>query len=149
MKKDGKWQFSARSRRRRRVMGTELSPSDDLEIEQLYARYAHAADTRNAAAWAGCFTRDGVFDAFGTQQKGREQLTAMMQAPARGAAGRHWISNLVLEPTDYGATGTAYFSFLAVANQPVNMPTTGMYNDELEHTAEGWRFRKRLFTPDR
>ena len=130
-------------------MSAVLSPADNLDIQQLYARYAHAADTRNAEAWAGCFSQDGVFDAFGNQVQGREKLTAMMQEPARGAAGRHWISNLVVEPTPYGASGTAYFSFLAVANQPVGMPLTGMYNDELERTPEGWRFRKRLFTPDR
>ena len=52
--------------------GGRLTADDYVEIQQLYAQYAHALDLGDAQAWADTFTSDGVF----SDAKGREELVA-------------------------------------------------------------------------
>lgn len=125
-----------------------LTAEDRLAIEQLYARYANAADAGDAEGWADCFEADGSFVSFGRTQRGREELMAVVEGSRRRPPGRHWISNLVVEPAEYGATATAYLAWLHITKLPVTMPTTGIYRDELVRGPEGWRFRRREFVDD-
>jgi SnoaL-like domain len=125
-----------------------LSAHDRLDIEQLYARYAHAADGGDGEAWADCFTPDGVFLSFGVRRQGRDELVQVIAGTERRPAGRHWVNNLVVEPADFGATGRAYLTWLQITKSPVAMPTTGIYHDELIRAPEGWRFRSRDFVSD-
>ena len=125
-----------------------LTAEDRLAIEALYARYAHAADTSDAAAWADCYTPDGQFQSFDRTHSGREALMGVIEASRRRPPGRHWISNLVVEPSEFGATGTAYLAWLHITKSPITMPTTGIYRDELVRVPDGWRFRLRTFIAD-
>jgi uncharacterized protein (TIGR02246 family) len=125
-----------------------LTAEDRVAIEQLCARYANAADTGDAAAWADCFTVDGRFVSFGRTHAGREALMAVTEGSRNRPPGRHWIANLVVEATDYGASATAYLAWLHITKSPVTMPTTGIYRDELVRTPAGWRFRLREFVDD-
>ncbi len=125
-----------------------LAAEDRVAIEQLYARYAHAADRGDAEAWAGCFTPDGVFNSFGVRHAGHTALVAVIEGSRKRPPGRHWVNNLVVEETDFGARGTAYLAWLHITKSPVSMPTTGIYEDELVRTPEGWRFRSRTFVVD-
>jgi hypothetical protein len=125
-----------------------LPAAAHLAIEQLYARYNHAVDRGDGVAWAACFTPDGVFTSFGRVYEGRAAIVALAESTRGRPPGRHWLSNLVLEPADFGARGTAYLAWLHITKSPVTMPTTGIYDDEIVPTPEGWLFRSRTFVSD-
>jgi uncharacterized protein (TIGR02246 family) len=123
-----------------------LSTDDRLEIQDLYARYNHAADHGPGEAFAGSFTADGVFAVQGRDPvSGRDALLAMGNGLAtRAGTMRHWINNLVLEPTAGGAKGIAYLTMYETGGgKPSAMTRTGEYHDELVKGADGWRFSKR------
>lgn len=125
-----------------------LAAADHLAIEQLYARYSHAVDRGDGEAWAACSTPDGVFTSFGRDHAGRAAIVALADSTRRRPPGRHWVSNIVLEPTDFGARGSAYLAWLQITKSPVTLPTTGFHEDEVVPTSEGWRFRRRTFVSD-
>jgi ketosteroid isomerase-like protein len=121
-----------------------LSQADYTEIQMLYAKYAHAIDSGDAAGWAATFTPDGVFG----NSKGTEQLKAFAQgfhSRFKGNA-RHWNNELVITPTSDGAKGTCYFYLLDVTTKAI--VTTGIYTDALVKTPAGWRFKERVAKGD-
>jgi len=125
-----------------------LPAADHLAIEQLYAQYSHAVDLGDGEAWAACFTPDGIFTSFGRSYEGRAAIVALAESTRHRPPGRHWVSNLVLEPADFGVRGSAYLAWLHITKSPVTLPTTGFYDDEVVLTAEGWLFRRRTFVSD-
>lgn len=125
-----------------------LAAADHLAIEELYARYSHAVDQGDGPAWAACFTPDGVFSSFGRDHEGRAAIVALAESTRHRPPGRHWVSNIVIEPTDFGARGSAYLAWLHITKSPVTFPTTGFYDDEVVRTSEGWLFRRRTFVSD-
>src|SRR5689334_12380670 len=58
------WATPLSAQQQKRSTAAALAAEDYIEIQQLYARYAHALDAfeREGAAWAETFTRDGVFN---------------------------------------------------------------------------------------
>lgn len=127
---------------------TTLSMQDYIDIQQLYARYAHAIDSgaRNGQTWAETFTLDGTF---GTNV-GRDQLAAFAKnwhENRGGAQIQHWNSNLVITPAADGAHGSCYLMLVDKRTKPTSIMSTNQYDDTLVRTAEGWRFKKRGFVP--
>lgn len=129
-------------------MGT-LSLEDQLQIQDLYARYNHAADHAAGSDWVATFTRDGVFGIPGRDPVvGVDALLAVGNAFKPGTM-RHVTSNLVLEPTANGAIGRAYLVLHSVGGgNPSTIARTGEYEDVLVKGAGGWRFAKRDVTFD-
>lgn len=128
-----------------------LTVEDQLEIQQLYARYNHAIDSGNGEGWANCFTTDGVFTSGGGGTfEGREALAAFAVGFAARMKARHWTNNLVLEATDDGASGACYLMLyvLGPKEAPAKVVTTGIYDDALVRTPEGWRFSRRAVRGD-
>jgi len=126
-----------------------LPPEDLFAIHELYARYNHAVDFRDADAWAATFTADGTF---GTNTMapvtGSEQLRVLGAVLAERLDSRHWNSNLIIEPTAEGATGRCYLLLLRPGRPgtAAEAAATGIYRDELEKTPAGWRFKSRYAT---
>lgn len=122
-----------------------LTPQDYTEIQQLYARYAHAIDTGDGEGWARTFTSDGVFG----NRKGPDALAEFVRNFYKSNNGniRHWNSQLVITPTAEGANGTTYFFLLDVSTRAIT--TTGIYKDTLVKTPDGWRFKERVAGADR
>ena len=130
-----------------------LTALDYAEIDQLYARYAFAADTGEAEMLARVFTEDGVFDVTNALSgeplapgqwvpvQGYEQLKVSRRAAAANPlkTPRHYTTNILIEPTAEGAMGAAY-TFDGSSER------TGTYDDQLVKTPEGWRFKKRTAT---
>ena len=114
---------------------------DRDEILQLMYRYNHLIDSGDASGWAATFTEDGVFDVAGQVRSGRDELTAFA-ASVRGF--RHSVVNPVIDVTGDAATVRAYF----VVYKDAAILGTGSYADELVRTPAGWRFAKRVSTPD-
>ena len=65
-----------------------------------------------------------------------------------GITQRHVYTNLRITPTPEGARGFVYFNQLDVSTLPPTTSVTGIYEDTLVKTADGWRFKKRVHTHD-
>ncbi|MBM3779991.1 MAG: nuclear transport factor 2 family protein [Acidimicrobiia bacterium] len=130
-----------------------LSPEDYMEIQQLYARYVRAADMGgggDGSAWAECFTPDGEFG----NSKGHEALKKIITNFHRntlrrdGWSSRHTYSSLLVTPTGEGtAKGSVYALVFNVTARPPFVDHSGVYEDWLVKTPDGWRFKKRIFKP--
>jgi hypothetical protein len=131
-----------------------LSPQDQVDIQQLVARYAFAYDSKGdeCLTLADLFTADGEFIGQRGHAKGREALAAYCRGgrkPANGVS--HFIMNHVIEPAPDGATGKQYLIVVNVGED--DRPggefsnTGGHYEDVYARTAQGWRFKRREFIP--
>lgn len=120
----------------------KLTADDHAEIAQLYAKYNHAIDSGNGAAWADTFTPDGVFR---KTTVGRDALIKFVENFAKSSNGafRHWNSNLTVVGTPEGADGSVYLILWNVGVRPQTIVTTGIYIDKLVKTPAGWRFKSR------
>ena len=147
-----------------------LTPQDDMEIRQLYAKYSWATDVDkddDGSKYASVFTADGEFRVSGRSSglTGSAALAAsnrtrFVTLKKDGWESRHVISNLVLEPVEGGVKGSAYATVFDVASRgytrsnnpagakPPVVNHTGTYDDLLVKTRQGWRFKRRVFTLD-
>lgn len=125
------------------VHAEPLTALDYIQIEQLYARYAHYLDTADGVKFAGLFTPDGVFitnkPGYGNI-KGRKALAefaAKAGAPPPIVRAAHSTTTVMIDPAPGGATGSAYLMAGTGADQGY------VYTDTFVKTAEGWRFKTR------
>jgi hypothetical protein len=118
-----------------------------VEIDDLMARYARAADGGRSSELAGLFTDDGVLVAGDDEARGPVAITAYLEANKASLAGqdragriRHHVSSRRVEFTDTtSARATSYF--LAITG--VGPDHWGIYRDELVDDGTGWRFERR------
>ncbi len=82
--------------------------------------------------------------------EGTERLSGMASTfhQMNGTTARHVYTNLRITPTPEGARGFVYFNQLDVSTLPPTTTVTGIYEDTLVKTADGWRFKKRVHTHD-
>jgi hypothetical protein len=125
-----------------------LSTEDRLDIQELYARYNHAIDSGNGAAWAATFTADGTFKSGPMDFAGAEALTKFGSSLTDRMKPRHWTNNLVVDEAANGATGSCYLVLYNLGGEKPAIATTGIYRDELTKTVGGWRFSARTVHPD-
>jgi hypothetical protein len=124
-----------------------LSAQDNVEIQQLYARYNIAIDTGDAEGYAATFTPDGVFN----QNAGHDALVGfvkMWREKLNGATRKHWNNNLAISGNSKEASGFVYLMLIDIGTKPASVLTTGSYTDSLVKTKDGWRFTKRTFKAD-
>lgn len=128
-----------------------LPVEDQLEIQQLYARYNHAIDSGDAEGWANCFIPEGKFaSSAGASFEGSEKLAEFARGFAQRMTGRHWTNNLVIEGDGEHATGRCYLMLYSLGGKeaPATVVTTGIYQDALVKTIDGWRFSERTVQAD-
>ncbi|HYM35759.1 MAG TPA: nuclear transport factor 2 family protein [Steroidobacteraceae bacterium] len=125
----------------------DLTAQDIVEIQTLYAKYNQVLDAGKAEAWADTFTPDGVFN---KTNVGRDALITFAKNfyDQGGGKRRHWNTNLVLTGTSDGADGSVYLTLWDVGNRPATILVTGIYEDKLVKTKDGWRFKTRVVNPD-
>jgi hypothetical protein len=130
-----------------------LTTQDYIDIQQLYANYAHALDKGEGARFAATFVPDGEFTggrAAGratetrTPLKGTEGLTKM----GSNGGSRHFTANLVITPSPEGAKGSCYLLLFNARNTPATIVETAIYDDTIVKTGDGWRFKKRVVWRD-
>ena len=130
-----------------------LTAQDYIEIQQLYANYAHALDKGQGERFAATFTPDGEFTRgrpagraaeARTPLKGTEGLIKMGST----GGGRHFTVDLVVTPTPEGANGSCYLLLFNARNVPATITETAIYEDTLVRTREGWRFKTRIVWRD-
>jgi hypothetical protein len=122
---------------------SSLTADDYLEIQQLYAQYNNAIDSGDAEGYAGTFTADGVFNTF----NGHDALVGFIHRwrdNMKGANMRHWNTNLAINGTPEGASGSVYLLLVDVSVRPPVITTAAKYEDQLVKTPQGWRFKKRV-----
>ena len=125
-----------------------LPLADRLAIEELTARYNHAADLA-PETWPDYFTADGVFEA-GPEPRllieGGEALRRHAGVlAARTTPGRHWTNNAVIRGDGDAATQTCYFTYYRVDYPPFPV-RMGVYRDTLARIGGEWRFKERRLT---
>ncbi|HUF71428.1 MAG TPA: nuclear transport factor 2 family protein [Gammaproteobacteria bacterium] len=132
---------------------------DRAEIEDLQARYMFALDFRDPEAYAATFTEDGVLDYGAGKIRGREAIAAMVRgmresaaeqraedtSGLRPAAGRHNITNIVIEIDGDRATDTANWFHMGNDNpdRAAQLNSFGHYEDELVKVDGEWLFSLR------
>jgi hypothetical protein len=134
--------------------GSRLTALDYAEIQQLYARYAHSIDTGNAAMFTSVFTPDGVLidetpNGAGTF-RGHAELAALATRGRKSPANMtHVITNILINPSPEGATGSAYLLTVrsGEAGQPAVTAASGIYRHAFVRTPEGWRVKEQRFSP--
>ena len=139
-----------------RSMHSTLTPEDYIEIEQLYANYVRATDMGGAgdgSDYAANFTPDGEFGANG-ENKGPEALKSMIKnfhtrLERDGWSSRHTYSSVQITPTPERAKGSVYALIFNVTAEPPFVDHSGVYEDWLVKTNDGWRFKKRIFRHSR
>ena len=125
-----------------------LSSDDRQAILELAARYNHAIDSGDGAAWAATFTDDGVFDSPQAVVEGNEALIGFATAfPTQVPGGRHWTNNHVIDGDGDAATHTCYLNLMSVEGG-AKIVITGIYNDELAKKDGAWRFTHRKVSVD-
>ncbi len=135
------WIFTQRT-----SAGPALTTEDYIEIQQLYARYSFAIDSGDAEAYAATFVPDGSFAGSRRKITGHDALVAFVnnyRDVTKGTRQRHWISNLLINPTPEGASGAAYLLMVDVSVRPPVIVEAMKYNDRLVKTALGWRFKEK------
>lgn len=126
-----------------------MSADDIVSIQQLLARANVAVDSGDGAAYAACYTEQGELDlgADGVLV-GREAIAAAGGSFATAMPGlRHLANNHVIEVTGDTASATVYL-MVVIAGATPTVAATGVYQDRLERTAEGWLFASRCIAMD-
>jgi SnoaL-like domain len=131
----------------------QVTADDYIEIQQLYANYAHALDKGEGERFASTFVLDGEFT--GGRGPGRASEVrnpikgedALLKMGNRGGL-RHFNANLVITPTPEGAKGSVYLLLFNVRNIPATIVETAIYEDTLVKTPQGWKFKKRVVWRD-
>src|SRR5271170_3142703 len=124
-----------------------LSAQDNIEIQQLYARYNIAIDSGDAEGWAATFTPDGVFNTFA----GHDALVGFIKTwreKLGGATRKHWNNNLQITGNSKEASATVYLMLVDFSTKPPSILMSSSYTDSLVKTKDGWRFTKRMTKSD-
>jgi SnoaL-like domain len=130
----------------------KLTADDYIEIQQLYANYAHALDNGEGERFASTFVLDGEFTGGRGPGRGSEvrnpiQGEGLLAMGSRGGL-RHFNANLVITPTLEGAKGSVYLLLFNARNVPATIVETAIYEDTLVRTPQGWRFKTRVVWRD-
>ena len=140
-------------RAQQKSAATSMTVQDYLEIQQLYANYAHMLDKGQGDRFAALFTADGEFTRGRAAGLANDVRTPLKGTPAlvrmgSTGGGRHFTTNLVITPTAEGANGSCYLLLCNARNIPATMTETAIYEDTLVKTKHGWRFKKRTVWRD-
>jgi hypothetical protein len=127
------------------AQGGKLSADDHFEIQNLYARYNHAHDSSDAKLLATVFTADGEFVLNGKAMNALGMIKPDMAKPQPQV--RHVASSIVINPAPDGARGSSYVILVNLQSAPPAIMGGGYYEDVIVKTPQGWRFKKRTYSP--
>ena len=123
-----------------------MSASDYIEINHLYAKYAHYVDGSDLRLLTEVFTDDGEFIVGGQARRG-PQLKGMVAGPVQERPlAKHFTTNIIITPSPDGARGTAYLLFANLQATPPAITSGGIYEDVIVKTPAGWRIKQRVYT---
>jgi hypothetical protein len=139
-----------------RTKTTGLTALDYAEIQQLYSHYAYAYDSGTIDEYTNMFTPDAEFIITGGQTfKGPTRLAQLVRSGPTGAGSpvknrltlNHFTTNVAIDPMPLGAKGRAYLAVIEVRKGGDRfVRSSGLYEDVLVKTDNGWRFKSRVYT---
>jgi len=127
-----------------------LSSEDRFAIAELNSRFFFALDDHDLDAWSATFTEDGVFASPYGEFPGHEQRTAFLRGhidAGREDGARHMTVDFAIDEAGDGAAMRSYVVKLQVVEAP-HIIATGVYEDEVVRTDDGWRFARRTLAVD-
>jgi hypothetical protein len=113
--------------------------SDQIEIQQLCARYMMLSARKDNDHWTEVFTEDGVYNAFGTPYTLDHFPMLLKSAPP----GQYIGNPPVVEFDGDRATGVQHYVFIDQTSHEMRL---AWYVDEYVRTADGWRIKSRSTT---
>ena len=143
------------------VESAQLTNDDYVEIERLYAKYAHSIDGLHMVgeeedymegrgdAYADLFAEDGQIFVEGIHKapiRGRDALVEFAERHLENgpAVRRHVITNFVVTPNDDGtAKGESYLMLVDMSTNPPVLMSNRATADTFVKTPNGWRFQWR------
>lgn len=130
-----------------------ITADDRLAIIDAVHRWSHVADGPAAEGLDEVMTADATFTiAGGLSLSGRDAITDHLarEAAARPVQTRRHVRNPVFEIVTADRVVTrSYYLLTGVAGTGFAKPlATGVYEDELVPTSDGWRIRSRTAHPD-
>lgn len=114
------------------------SPTDDVEIRNLLAKYCLHLDHDEIEDWIQLFTPDGTYQVYGRTFVGHEGLRKMMSG---APGGLHLGGPPVVDMVDDDHARTRQ-NLIFVPRDSADFRRS-VYDDELVRTPEGWRIASR------
>jgi len=132
-----------------------LTAMDYLDIQNLVASYGQALDSGvgrddNGETYAALFAPDGIFGRPYTT--GHDPLVTLAHTqPHDKRYIRHFLTNIVIDPSPEGAKGRQYLVVIdpGEGGKPGSAVLGGHYEDVYVKTPAGWRFKSRTLYPAR
>jgi hypothetical protein len=129
--------------------GPSLTTQDYIDIQNLYhtyTRYTDMGGEDDGTLYASLFTPDGEFNT----AKGSDALKKMIKGfhtrlQTQGWSSRHTYTGLTITPTPEGAKGSVYLLTFNVTAKPPFVDHSGVYEDWLVKTKDGWKWKKRIY----
>ena len=129
-----------------------VAPSDREAIRDLISLYSHALDAGNLEGWTKLFTEDARIETASVGSptghaallRWAEERLASREADVQV---RHFVFNTLISPVSEDLVHAR--SMLLYTRQKIDEPLsaqvqlTGVYEDEIQRTAEGWQFVRR------
>ena len=125
---------------------------DKEQIAQVLIDYGRHLDSRDLAAYAALFARDGEWvGGFGTV-KGRDNIKAFMEKSLGTGSNRngsyHIMSNFSITVKGDTATAWSRWTFIAPGERGAAIAQAGRYDDELIRENGMWKFKRRVASND-
>lgn len=125
---------------------------DKEEIQNLLLDYGRHLDSRDFAAYARLFARDGEWVGGFGSVSGPANIQAFMEknmgtAPNK-AKNYHLLSNFVITVTGDTATAWSRWAFVVPGERGAAISQAGRYDDTLVREDGRWRFKRRVASND-
>ena len=131
--------------------------ADHVAIFQLFSDYGWPMDSREFSVLEGVFTDDAEFtvsiaggDTYGPYV-GRKTILDFVSATvgAQNDQRRHVITNIRIGPeSESDAKATATLTLIVVADGVLTVKASGLYETQVVHDRNAWRFSKMNLTLD-
>jgi hypothetical protein len=127
-----------------------LSAEDKIAIQELSNTHVKYLDAHEVEAWAGCWVPNGKFIATYGTFEGHEAIKEFIRGHIKAGkedGARHTLMNYVIEGDSDRATVYSLVVKVQVEKAP-SIIATGVYNDVVVRTSEGWKFESRQLDVD-
>lgn len=133
-----------------------LTPADQLEVEELMARYCWANDAGDVDAFVNLFTSDGLYESHDRVARGHAEIREVFAARVAARSGQpianpqHWVTNLVVTAAGGSVHARSYFTRVVrdVSSGQPKTDALGWFDDQLRRDRDGWRFARRIVRRD-
>lgn len=128
-------------------------PQDRHAIEELLSRYCHAMDAARGDLCISLFTDDASLDTPVGQASGRDEILAWIEDRLAQRSPDYQVAHYMLHPLIalQGRDEAIVRSMLLYTRQhreklgAAELLSTGIYEDRVRRTADGWRFTTRNY----